>query len=108
MTPASGDGPPTGARVAAPPPPTRIASRDHPPPPNAVNRDGRPRLPYGHLAPLVLAQLHRFPHTDFSPYDLAKVLHRSHGSIRQRLLKLADAGIVTRTSVRPARFQINP
>jgi hypothetical protein len=103
MTPQSRDGPPASTR--GPSPPTRNASPQHPTSSAKVNRDGRPRLPDGHLAVLILQHLHRFPHTDFSPYELAKVLHRSHGAIRTRLLKLAGTGTVTQTSVRPARFR---
>lgn len=65
----------------------------------------RRRLPYWKLAPLILAHLRTYPHADFSPWELAKVLGHSHGTIRRTLLHLADAGTVTRTSQRPARFQ---
>jgi hypothetical protein len=64
------------------------------------------RLQPGQLAPLVLAHMQSHPHLDFSPYELAKVLHRSHGTIRRHLLRLALRGEVTRTQSRPARFRI--
>jgi predicted transcriptional regulator len=55
---------------------------------------------------LLLQHMRAHPDLDFSPYELAKVLHRSHGTVRRHLLHLAAAGVVTRTTVRPARFQI--
>lgn len=72
----------------------------------ATNRDGRPRLADGALAPLLLAHLNTYPGQDFSPYDLAKALGHSHGAIRTRLLALADTDEVVRTRIRPARFRI--
>lgn len=71
----------------------------------ATNRDGRPRLADGALAPLLLDHMNTYP-GDFSPYDLAKALGHSHGAIRTRLLALADTGEVVRTRIRPARFRI--
>ena len=72
----------------------------------AINRDGRMRLADGELAPLLLEHMNTHPGRDFTPYDLAKVLGRSHGAIRTRLLALADTGDVVRTCIRPARFRI--
>ena len=72
----------------------------------ATNRDDRPCLPDGALAPLLLDHMNTHPGRDFSPYDLAKVLRRSHGAIRTRLLALAASGQVIRTRTRPARFRI--
>jgi DNA-binding GntR family transcriptional regulator len=72
----------------------------------ATNRNSRPRLAYRGLASLLLDHLNTYPGQDFSPYDLAKVLGRSHGAIRTRLLTLADAGQVIRSRTRPARFRI--
>ena len=74
----------------------------------AASRGGTTRLPDGQLAVLVLTHLSAHPDTDFSPYELAKVLRRSHGSIRTRLLALAASGQVRRTRTRPARFQHRP
>jgi hypothetical protein len=71
-----------------------------------VSPAGGERLPDGQLAPLLLQHLRAHPDLDFSPYELAKVLHRSHGTIRRHLLHLAAAAVVTRTTARPARFQI--
>lgn len=65
----------------------------------------RQRLPYGQLAPLILAHLATYPHLQFTPWELAKVLGLSHGTIRRTLLRLADDGTVSQTSRRPARFQ---
>ena len=71
----------------------------------AHNANGTPRLVAGQLTALVLDHLHAHPQLDFSPYELAKVLGRSHGTIRRTLLHLADHGAVTRTQQRPARFR---
>jgi hypothetical protein len=94
---------------------------EHRPPPGRPTRDGATaparvpdpaspsggdRLPDGQLAPLLLQHMRAHPDLDFSPYELAKVLHRSHGTISRHLLHLAAAGVVTRTTARPARFQI--
>lgn len=65
----------------------------------------RPRLPYGQLKPLVLTHLRTHPHLAFTPWELAKVLGRSHGTIRRILLRLAESGEVDQTNKRPARFQ---
>ncbi|WP_203708512.1 hypothetical protein [Asanoa iriomotensis] len=65
----------------------------------------RPRLPYGQLKPLILTHLRTYPHLAFTPWELAKVLGRSHGTIRRILLRLAETGEVDQTSQRPARFQ---
>ncbi|MGI5213318.1 hypothetical protein [Plantactinospora sp. CA-290183] len=70
------------------------------------NRNGQRRLAYGQLTALVLKHMHTRPHLDFSPYELAKALGRSHGTIRRTLLRLAETGTVTRTRQRPARFRI--
>jgi hypothetical protein len=72
----------------------------------ATHRADRPRLADGALAPLLLDHMNTYPDRDFSPYDLAKALGRSHGAIRTRLLALADTGEVVRTRIRPARFRI--
>jgi hypothetical protein len=71
-----------------------------------TNRAARPRLANGALAPLLLEHMNRYPDRNFSPYDLAKALGRSHGAIRTRLLALANSGEVVRTRIRPARFRI--
>jgi hypothetical protein len=63
------------------------------------------RRRYGQIPQLVLAHLAAYPQLDFSPYELAKVLRASHGTVRRHLLHLADAGRVRRTRVAPARFQ---
>lgn len=65
----------------------------------------RQRLPYGQLAPLILAHLRTYPHLAFTPWELAKVLGHSHGTIRRTLLRLAASGVVTQTSHQPATFQ---
>nr|WP_030500988.1 helix-turn-helix domain-containing protein [Micromonospora purpureochromogenes] len=69
------------------------------------NSNGTPRLAAGQLTALVLEHMRTYPHLDFSPYEVAKVLGRSHGTIRRTLLRLTDAGTVTRTQQRPARFR---
>ena len=65
----------------------------------------RQRLPYGQLAPLILAHLATYPHLQFTPWELAKVLGHSHGTIRRILLRLAADDTVCQTSRHPARFQ---
>ena len=63
------------------------------------------RRPDGQVQTLVLTHLQAHPELDFSPYELARALHISHGTIRRHLLRLADAGQVRRTTTTPARFQ---
>jgi DNA-binding IclR family transcriptional regulator len=65
----------------------------------------RQRLPHGGLAPLILEHLRTYPHLQFTPWELAKVLGRSHGTIRRTLMRLAEYGTVAQTSCHPARFQ---
>jgi DNA-binding IclR family transcriptional regulator len=65
----------------------------------------RQRLPYGQLAAKILAHLHAHPRLSFTPWELAKVLGHSHGTIRRTLLHLAAAGVVDQTSRYPAAFQ---
>ena len=84
----------------------RTGALDPPTAAATTARAGRPRLADGTLAPLLLDHMNTYPDRDFSPYDLAKALGRSHGAIRTRLLALADTGEVVRTRIRPARFQI--
>jgi len=88
----------------------------HPPPPRQVpatspcrirlTGSGHARRPDGQVPLLVLGHLHAHPQLDFSPYELAKALRVSHGTIRRHLLRLAAAGRVRRTRLKPARFQI--
>ncbi len=66
------------------------------------------RLGYGQLEPLLFTHLRTYPHLDFSPWELAQVLGHSHGTIRRILTRLAAAGTVIQTRMRPARFQISP
>lgn len=72
----------------------------------SANRAHQGPLAAGELAQLLLDHLNAHPGRDFTPYDLAKVLGRSHGAVRTRLLALADTGDVVRTRIRPARFRI--
>jgi hypothetical protein len=65
----------------------------------------RQRLPHGQLTPLILAHLRTYPHLSFTPWELAKVLGHSHGTIRRTLLRLAETGVVDQTSQQPAAFQ---
>jgi predicted ArsR family transcriptional regulator len=67
---------------------------------------GHARRPDGQIPLLVLGHLQAHPQLDFSPYELAKALRVSHGTIRRHLLRLAAAGRVRRTRLNPARFQI--
>lgn len=74
--------------------------------PHPVTASRHARRGDGQVPLLLLAHMHAYPHSDFSPYELAKALHVSHGTVRRHLLRLAAAGRVRRTSAQPARFQI--
>jgi len=65
------------------------------------------RRPDGQIPLLVLTHLTAYPQQDFSPYELARALHASHGTVRRHLLRLAVTGRVRRVQIRPARFQAN-
>lgn len=82
-----------------------VPDRGRHPHPTVKGRESTPRLPNGHLIRLVLEHLRKHPHLDFSPYEVAKVLGRSHGTIRRILFTLAASGQVVQTSARPARFR---
>jgi len=71
-----------------------------------VTASGPARRPDGQVALLLLAHLRAHPQLDFSPYELAKLLRLSHGTVRRHLLRLVAAGSVRRTTFAPARFQI--
>ncbi len=71
-----------------------------------VTASRQARRPDGQVVLLVLAHLRAHPQLDFSPYELAKALRVSHGTVRRHLLRLAAAGCVRRTRLKPARFQI--
>jgi DNA-binding transcriptional ArsR family regulator len=75
--------------------------------PHPVTASGHARRPDGQVEHLVLAHLRAHPGLDFSPYELAKALRLSHGTVRRHLLRLAAAGLVRQTSLTPARFQIS-
>ncbi len=74
--------------------------------PHPVTASGHTRRADGQVPLLVLAHMHAHPQLDFSPYELAKALRVSHGTVRRHLLRLAAAGHVRRTRAKPARFQI--
>ena len=76
------------------------------PVPHPLTASGPARRPDGQVVLLVLAHLRAHPQLDFSPYELAKLLRLSHGTVRRHLLRLAAAGRVRRTTLAPARFQI--
>ncbi len=71
-----------------------------------VTASGPARRPDGQVVLLLLAHLRAHPQLDFSPYELAKRLRLSHGTVRRHLLRLVAAGSVRRTTFAPARFQI--
>ncbi len=73
--------------------------------PHPLTASGHVRRPDGQVVLLVLAHLRAHPQLDFSPYELAKPLRLSHGTVRRHLLRLAAAGSVRRTTLKPARFQ---
>jgi hypothetical protein len=64
-----------------------------------------PRLARGELRALVLAHLHRFPHLDFTPLELERVLGHSHGPIRTVCQHLVAEGLARSTSASPRRYQ---
>jgi hypothetical protein len=66
---------------------------------------GRQRLPYGQLTPLVQAHLRAHPDLAFTPWELARVLGHSHGTLRRILVCLAAAGTVERICEQPARLR---
>jgi predicted ArsR family transcriptional regulator len=74
--------------------------------PHPVTASGPARRPDGQVVLLVLAHLRAHPQLDFSPYELAKLLRLSHGTVRRHLVRLAASGRVRRTTLAPARFQI--
>ena len=49
---------------------------------------GPARRPDGQVVLLLLAHLRAHPQLDFSPYELAKLLRLSHGTVRRHLLRL--------------------
>lgn len=71
-----------------------------------VTASGPARRADGQVEQLVLAHLRAYPQLDFSPYELAKALRLSHGTVRRHLLRFAAAGLVRQTTLKPARFQI--
>ena len=101
LTPDPADGCPPDAATA----PARCPRSDDRTASDTRTTTTRPRLPYGQLKPLILTHLRTYPHLAFTPWELAKVLGRSHGTIRRILLRLAETGEVDQTSKRPARFQ---
>jgi DNA-binding GntR family transcriptional regulator len=86
-------------------PAERVARQTGPDATTTSTSTDRQRLPYGQLAPLVLAHLHAYPDSAFTPWDLSKVLGHSHGTIRRILVRLTAAGTVDQISERPARFR---
>jgi DNA-binding GntR family transcriptional regulator len=63
------------------------------------------RLPYGQLTPLILQHLQAHPDVLFTPWELARVLGHSHGTIRRILMRLTAADAVDQVCARPARFR---
>ncbi len=70
-----------------------------------MTASGHARRADGQVEQLVLAHLRAHPELDFSPYELAKVLGLSHGTVRRHLLRLTTAGLVRQAALTPARFQ---
>jgi predicted ArsR family transcriptional regulator len=70
-----------------------------------MTASGHARRADGQVEQLVLAHLRAHPELDFSPYELAKVLGLSHGTVRRHLLRLTAAEFVRQTALTPARFQ---
>ena len=56
---------------------------------------------------MVLAHLHTHPELDFSPAELANVLHRpkSRGAIINACRRLVELGLAERTQLRPQRYR---
>jgi hypothetical protein len=69
-----------------------------------------PRLPDGAWRILIRAHLQAFPHTDFSPAELANALGRpgSRGAVINACRRLVADGAAQLTSQRPQRFQAAP
>jgi DNA-binding GntR family transcriptional regulator len=65
----------------------------------------RQRLPHGQLTLLIQAHLRAYPDSAFTPWELAKVLGHSHGTIRRILVRLTAAGTVDHVGDRPDRFR---
>ena len=67
----------------------------------------RTPLPAGQLRDAVLAHLRKFPHLDFSPHELAKVLNRprSRSAIAAACRRLVELGEAVRTQKKEQRYQ---
>lgn len=71
-----------------------------------LSASGSAHRTQGQVAQLVLTHLREHPGLDFSPFEIARALGLSHGTVRRHLLRLAAQQVVRRTSLTPARFQI--
>ncbi len=71
---------------------------------------GQVRLPDGALRELVRAHLDAFPHTDFSPAELANALGRpgSRGAVINACRRLIADGAAVLACARPQRFRAKP
>ena len=65
----------------------------------------RPPLAAGELRALVLGHLQAYPGLDFSPAEIANVLHRSRGAVVNACQRLVSQGLATRTRQHPQRYQ---
>ena len=74
------------------------------PRPRRVRTSTQPRLGPGQLRAMVLAHLHAYPGQDFTPAELANVLHRSRGAIIRACRTLTGTGAAVLTQAAPMRF----
>jgi hypothetical protein len=67
----------------------------------------RPALPAGQLRAMVLTHLREHPELDFSPAEIANVLHRpkSRGAVINACKRLVEQALATRTQQRPQRYR---
>jgi len=56
----------------------------------------------------VLAHLQAHPELDFSPAELANVLHRSRGAVINACQRLVGLGLAVRTRQQPQRYRAAP
>jgi hypothetical protein len=69
---------------------------------------GRAGFLRGELRAKVAAHLRAFPETEFTPYEIGKVLDRSSGAIANALDRLVELGEAVEVCERPRRFSAAP
>lgn len=71
-----------------------------------LNRSGTPKLRSGELVGLVEDCLRDRADKELSPADVARLLERSGGAVRNCLDKLTRQGVVEQTNDKPRRFRL--